>query len=158
MLPHLISTFAAVMAIVSIGTKEAYELIDVPKMRDFLLSLKNNGEEKTEKQGSCLHVDATLPGSFAAHPHGENDMRGVYCAIVVADVLGLLPEEEEPELSKGVGDYVASCQTYEGGLSCTPLGEAHGGYTYCGLATLVLLGETSKLRLDSLTEWLVGRY
>ena len=46
LLPHLISTFAAVMAIVSIGTEEAYELIDVPKMRDFLLSLKNNGEEK----------------------------------------------------------------------------------------------------------------
>lgn len=32
-----------------------------------------------------------------------------------------------------------SCQTYEGGFSGCPGLEAHGGYAFCGLASLVLL-------------------
>ena len=55
-------------------------------------------------------------------------------------------------------EWVASCQTYEGGFaalpgecrsrdpcnvirSCDPGTEAHGGYTFCGFAALVLLGK-----------------
>lgn len=30
------------MAIVNIGTKEAFEIVDVQKMKQFLLSIKNN--------------------------------------------------------------------------------------------------------------------
>lgn len=36
------------------------------------------------------------------------------------------------ELAEGVAEYVASCQTDEGGLAGEPGLEAHGGYTYCG--------------------------
>ena len=64
-------------------------------------------------------------------------MRGVYCAMVIADILNI----KDPELTCGMGDFIASCQTYEGGISCVPFGEAHGGYTFCGLAALILLGE-----------------
>jgi protein farnesyltransferase subunit beta len=32
-------------------------------------------------------------------------------------------------------------QTYEGGLGGEPGNEAHGGYTFCGVAALVLAGE-----------------
>ena len=39
---HLASTYAAVLAIVNIGTKEAYDIIDRQKMRTYLCSLKNN--------------------------------------------------------------------------------------------------------------------
>ena len=39
---HLASTYAAVLAIVNIGTKEAYDIIDRQKMRSYLCSLKNN--------------------------------------------------------------------------------------------------------------------
>ena len=44
----------------------------------------------------------------------------------------------------------ASCQTYEGGFSGTPGLEAHGGYTFCGLAALALLGHERLCDLDSL--------
>jgi len=38
-----------------------------------------------------------------------------------------------------------------------PFGEAHGGYTFCGLAALVILKETHKLNLDRLIDWLSSR-
>jgi len=79
---------------------------------------------------------------------------------VVATLLDLLT----PELTDGLRAFLASCQTYEGGFSAasqpyfsasppsassllpTPrpsLGEAHGGYTFCGLASLILLEPVS---------------
>ena len=35
---------------------------------------------------------------------------------------------------------VFRCQTYEGGFAGCPGMEAHGGYSFCGLAALVMLG------------------
>lgn len=53
-----------------------------------------------------------------------------------------------PELLSGVGQAIANCQTYEGGLTASSqafessgkggaatLGEAHGGYAFCALAS-----------------------
>lgn len=82
-------------------------------------------------------------------------MRGVYCALVVAEILNLIEGNEE--FITGIADFVASCQTYEGGLSCVPFGEAHGGYTFCGLAAMLILGQTDKLDLGRLLEWLTNR-
>ena len=56
-----------------------------------------------------------------------------------------------------VGDFVVSCQTYEGGISCADFGETHGGYTYCGFAALLLLKESDKLDLERCLEWLMQR-
>lgn len=82
-------------------------------------------------------------------------MRGVYCSLVVADILNILDGNEE--FTRGMGDFIANCQTYEGGISCVPFGEAHGGYTFCGLAALLILGESHKLDMDRLIEWLCNR-
>ena len=46
---------------------------------------------------------------------------------------------------------------YEGGIGATPGEEAHGGYTFCGLAAMVLLGRVDLLRLPQLAQWLVNR-
>ncbi len=48
-------------------------------------------------------------------------------------------------------------QTYEGGLGGEPGNEAHGGYTFCGLAALMLVGQASVLDLPSLLRWAVHR-
>ncbi len=48
-------------------------------------------------------------------------------------------------------------QTYEGGLGGEPGNEAHGGYTYCGLAALVLADRVDVLNLPSLLHWAVHR-
>ena len=46
-------------------------------------------------------------------------------------------------------------QTYEGGLGGEPGNEAHGGYTFCGLAALVLINQAHHLDLPRLIHWAV---
>ena len=166
---HVASSYAAILAIVNIGTQEAYEIIDIEKMKKFLISVKNNnsfekigdrsGWNLVDKDGNKIvpkkvsEVMATLPGSVEIHGNGEIDMRGVYCTIVIADILNI----KVPEITSGMGDFIQSSQTYEGGITSVPLGEAHGGYTFCGLAALIILGESSKLNYDRLIEWLCNR-
>lgn len=52
---------------------------------------------------------------------------------------------------------IYSCQTYEGGIAGEPGSEAHGGYTFCGLATMILIGEVGRLDLHRLVNWVVFR-
>jgi prenyltransferase beta subunit len=161
------------LAIVNIGTEEAYKIIDPNKMRACLNRLKNNMDINYNKnsQNSWVfehkktkevftstktsEVVGTLPGSISIHKNGEMDIRGVYCSLVVADILNILEGNEE--LTRACGDFIASCQTYEGGISCAPFGEAHGGYTFCGLAALLLLKESDKLDLERCLDWLTQR-
>jgi len=53
----------------------------------------------------------------------------------------------------------AACQTYEGGFGGEPnVGEAHGGYAYCALATLHLLDKTDMIADKcALRGWLARR-
>lgn len=87
-------------------------------------------------------------GSFTVHREGEIDVRATYCVTCISLILGIAT----PELFSGVGQAVANCQTYEGGLSASSqtfvnsekggaatLGEAHGGYAYCALASHLCL-------------------
>lgn len=74
-IPHLAPTYAAVNALVIIGTEEAYNVINRKKLQDFLLSVKQPD------------------GSFAMHDGGEIDIRGAYCALSVASITGIITEE-----------------------------------------------------------------
>lgn len=107
-------------------------------------------------------------GSFIMHEGGEVDVRcvpnissergagadllarigsGCYCALTAAVLLNILT----PDLASGTASFIASCQTYEGGLAAAahpfvhdpshpaPLGEAHGGYAFCAAASWSML-------------------
>lgn len=50
-----------------------------------------------------------------------------------------------------------SCQTYEGGIGGAPGSEAHGGYTFCGFACLLMLDQYQAINVDSLVRWAVNR-
>lgn len=115
-------------------------------------------------------------GSFLVHEQGEIDVRATYCVVVIATLLGLATDE----LLQGAAAFVASCQTYEGGFAAlstpsyrlgaegvqpagpvplqTPQGEAHGGYTYCALASYVHLWQMGApnvppVHLSRLVRW-----
>ena len=90
-----------------------------------------------------------------------------------------------PELLEGTAAFIASCQTYEGGFASSSqpyfsagepprllswphpsLGEAHGGYTFCSLASWVMLQpftthpnsstkDKPSIDIQNLTRWLV---
>jgi protein farnesyltransferase subunit beta len=133
---HLATTYAAVAALVTIGTPDALASIDRDALSRFLHRMKD-----------------PVSGAFRMHDDGEIDMRGTYCAIAVASLVGVL----DPALIAGVGEYVKSCQTYEGGIAGEPGMEAHGGYAYCGLAALAIVGDPGNyIDLEGFLEW-VGR-
>ena len=107
--------------------------------------------------------------SYHLHPYTNPPSSGIYCLLIVATFLNILT----PELDSGTAGFIASCQTYEGGFSSSshpsyslsgnvlpppalrpPLGEAHGGYTFCALASWILLQPylSSSVRTESGTE------
>ena len=49
------------------------------------------------------------------------------------------------------------CQTYEGGFGGVPGMEAHGGYSFCGLAALMLMGKGHLCDTASLLRWAANR-
>lgn len=132
---HLAPTYAAVNALCIIGTDEAYNVIDREKLLDFLWSVKQPD------------------GSFVMHVGGEVDVRSAYCAASVASLTNILT----PKLFEDTTNWILRCQNWEGGLSGVPGLEAHGGYTFCGTAALVILGKEHMLDLKALLRWVVSR-
>ena len=45
------------------------------------------------KPTKVSEVNASLPGSVEIHKNGEIDMRGVYCSLVIADILNILDKD-----------------------------------------------------------------
>eukprot|EP00064_Thunnus_orientalis_P001298 superscaffoldBa00000088_g1300 len=92
-------------------------------------------------------------GSFVMHVGGEVDVRSAYCAASVASLTNILT----PKLFEDTTNWILRCQNWEGGLSGVPGLEAHGGYTFCGTAALVILGKEHMLDLKALLRWVVSR-
>lgn len=78
--------------------------------------------------------------------------RGAYTAVAVAKLLNLIT----PELTRNTAEWISSCQTYEGGLGGEPGHEAHGGYAFCGVAALVILGAQGTLNEPALLRWVAS--
>uniref|UniRef100_A0A9L0SUU3 Protein farnesyltransferase subunit beta n=1 Tax=Equus caballus TaxID=9796 RepID=A0A9L0SUU3_HORSE len=133
--PHLAPTYAAVNALCIIGTEEAYDVINREKLLEYLYSLKQPD------------------GSFLMHVGGEVDVRSAYCAASVASLTNIIT----PDLFEGTAEWIARCQNWEGGIGGVPGMEAHGGYTFCGLAALVILKKERSLNLKSLLQWVTSR-
>ncbi|KAI1768536.1 terpenoid cyclases/Protein prenyltransferase [Hypoxylon sp. FL1150] len=150
---HLACTYAMVLALAIVGGEDAYEVIDRRALWRWLCALKRPD------------------GGFRMAVGGEVDIRGAYCAAVLITLLNLpldlLPgspawTEDRPNLFTGLADYVRRCQTFEGGISAQPNGEAHGAYAFCALGCLAILGAphrtfTSYLDVPRLISWLSSR-
>lgn len=131
--PHLAPTYAAVNAICILSnvTTKVFQVINRQKLYEYLMRMK------------------TKDGAFLMHEGGEIDIRGVYCALSAARLTNIMT----PELTHGTADFIARCQTYEGGFAGCPGMEAHGGYSFCGIAALALLGQAKKCNLKNLLRW-----
>ncbi|KAE8268995.1 hypothetical protein A4X09_0g3347 [Tilletia walkeri] len=142
---HLMSTFPAICALAIVGgpgpapTPEdvktghsvdvgrgGWDAIDRKAMYRWIMSLKQPD------------------GSFVVHHNGEVDVRASYCVSCISLLLGICT----PGLVFNMKSFIVSCQTYEGGLAASShlgltsgfgpapqLGEAHGGYAHCALAS-----------------------
>ncbi|KAI5859199.1 terpenoid cyclases/protein prenyltransferase alpha-alpha toroid [Tricharina praecox] len=139
-LAHLAPTYAAVLSLASVGAST----LDMINRRTLL---------------SWLHTLKSPNGSFSVCAGGETDVRGVYCALTIISLLRL---PTDAGLLTNTSTYLSACQTYEGGFAATPNGnEAHGGYTFCALAALLILHPPDQLAatisLANLTRWLSAR-
>ncbi|CAJ0582549.1 unnamed protein product, partial [Mesorhabditis spiculigera] len=132
---HIAPTYAAVLALVSLETEEALASINRKTLASFLVSLHQPD------------------GSFRMHVGGEVDIRGVYCALAVASITHIL----SPEMVERTAEWLASCQTYQGGFGGVVGTEAHGGYTFCGVAALTILGKMKLINMNTLLKWLSNR-
>lgn len=162
---HLISNYAAVLAIVSLNCKEAYDMIDRKAMKKCLMSMKKKGKEVGDildkdnhfliknKNGKISEQTTHNYGGFQVHENGESDLRATYCAVVVAYILNIIDDEFEA----GICELISKCQSHEGGLGPEPFSEAHGGYNFCGIATLLMLGKLDAINIDSQLRWLTNR-
>ncbi|CAG8511837.1 12144_t:CDS:10 [Rhizophagus irregularis] len=128
---HAAATYAAVNALATIGTKEAYDLIDRETLYNWFLKLKRED------------------GSFVMHEGGEVDVRGAYCVLSAATLTNLVT----PELTAGTAEWIKRCQNYDGGIGGEPGIEGHGGYTFCGLAAMEIMGKTDLLDIPLLLRW-----
>ncbi|CCW65129.1 unnamed protein product [Phytomonas sp. EM1] len=165
---HLITSYAACCALCILGKPEY--LFNLPRaaIKRWLISLRND---------DC---------SFRVHDDGESDIRASYCAAVITTLLRLddpatwisppsredlsddeIYESEAAEikiardsrvLTPQCALFIAACQTHEGGFACGTLAaEAHGAYTQCGLAALLLVKQPHLIQRARLRRWLAVR-
>lgn len=161
-IPHLLPTYASVCTLAIVGRSGeggGWDQINRGKVYDFFMRMKQPD------------------GSFVVNKDAEVDVRGTYCLLVTATLLDILT----PELVKGTAEFLRSCQTYEGGFASSShpyydavgkephvlsevrptLGEAHGGYTSCAIASWMMLQPFQKpgdpdVNVKKLVRWAVG--
>jgi len=132
---HLATSFAAINALITTSREDALESIDRVSLVRFLHRMK---------QGD---------GSFSMHDDGEIDSRATYCAVAILRCLNI----QDCILLENVADWILSCQTYEGGFASVPGSEAHGGYTFCCVASLCLMNQLHRADLPALLRWLTSK-
>lgn len=97
---HLACTYAALLSLVTVGGEEAYDMIDRRAMWRYLGRMKQPD------------------GGFTMCAGGEEDVRGAFCAMVIASLLNLplkLPPEEvdrvggDGTLLGGLAEWVSRC-------------------------------------------------
>ena len=121
---HCATNYAAVLALCIIGgastfydddvRRAAYDAIDRKALYKWFLSLRQEFSV-TSKSGVVVGKRV----GFRMHDDGEVDVRGTYTVLCIAKLLNMLTEE----LTAGVPEYIAACQTYEGGFGAEAFNE-----------------------------------
>ena len=134
---HAASTYAAVCALLIIGTPAALAVPHRASLAAFFARLRGGAGGGPGARGP------RGAGALRVTEDGEGDTRGAYTVLAAATLLNLAA----PPLTEGVAAFLARCQSQEGGFGGEPGNEAHGGYTYCALAALALLGARGEAAL-----------
>jgi len=151
--PHLACTYASVLSLAMAGGSQTYDSINRKALWHFLGRMKQ------------------ADGGFTMAQGGEEDIRGAFCAVVILSLLNLpldLPPESPvrahglTSFTDGLGDWISTCQSWDGGIAAAPGNEAHGAYAFCGLGCLAIMGAPEEtvpryVNLPLLLHWLASR-
>ena len=97
-------------------------------------------------------------GSFACIAVGsEHDMRFLYCAAAISY---LLQDWSGMDMDRAC-QYICACKSWDGGVALIPGQEGHGGSTFTGIASLVLMNRLDQVLTEDwrheLIHWCVSR-
>ena len=146
-------------AIISRTEPNPYDRMHVTMTMTSLLSLLILGDDlehvEREKIASSLRYLQLNNGAFLASPIStQNDLRFVYCACAIAFILNDWSGIDRALCEK----YILSCRTYEFAFGQVPDAEAHGGSTFCAVASLSLLDVLDRLEnQEELIRWCLFR-
>jgi hypothetical protein len=117
------------------------------------------GEKELDRWSSSLRRLQQPSGVCApTRLDTEGDMRFVYSAVVTHVLTGSRSNGLDVN---AIVDYILRSQDYSGGFAQGPGLEAHGGSTFCAVASLALLDRLSALssrRRRLLINWLADRF
>jgi protein farnesyltransferase subunit beta len=148
---HCAPTYAAVLSLCILAT--------CPSSTNPLpTSVKEARSLLTNIREPLLHWYRNLQnpksGAYCMHAGGERDVRATYIVVCCSKLLNIL---DDTLINSKVIQYILDCQTYEGGFGGEPGSEAHGGYNYCAVSALQILGLLTRCDVDALRGWLVRR-
>jgi geranylgeranyl transferase type-1 subunit beta len=121
-----------------------------------LLLLKDDlSRVDTERILAGIRAVQNPLGAFRAQIiDSEYDVRFTFCAAAIMRMLG---RTNGVDIEKAI-DFILKCQSYEGGFGWVPGDEAHGGATYCAVASLAVWGALDRIRdRRLLAHWLSRR-
>ncbi|KAL7526746.1 hypothetical protein ACHAXR_002823 [Thalassiosira sp. AJA248-18] len=159
---HLAMTYVALCTLVALGD----DLSRVHKTA-ILQTLQSLQKE----DGSFVAISSNCnksPERTEQQEDDDCDLRFMYTAIVIWYLLANDPKNNDSSTAiniQSATSYILSCISYDGALGLTPGREGHGGSTFCGIASLYLMGvlddvmEREELNgwKDDLIRWCVMR-
>ncbi|KAM9961647.1 hypothetical protein ACTFIR_004503 [Dictyostelium discoideum] len=150
----------------SVQTSESgpleYDLPSTPNTYCALLILRILGDDfsgvnKKAIIDSLRKRQRESDGAISGSPNvGDYDLRHLFSACAISFIL----DDDWSAINKEKAiDYIKSCLSYEFAFGQTPQQEAHGGPTYCAIASLSLMGRLDVLEpfKEQLTFWLVKK-
>jgi protein farnesyltransferase subunit beta len=171
-LPHLATTYAAVCTLVTLGGPEALDVVDRPALRRYLLRMcvpAARGGGMTMHEGGEVDVRGCYCALAACRLLGmERATAEVADACALERYVRACQVRRAAPARRAQPRSAAACfplprssplsgppcaQSYEGGVGGEPWNEAHGGYTFCGLAALALAGRGGAADGPALLRW-----
>jgi len=129
------------------GLEKAYDVAHLTMTYTALQALLILGDDlsRVDKHGIVKWIKSlqTPEGSFCPTSGEEADMRFLYCACAISY---MLQDWSGIDVDLALS-FIRNSRTYEGGHGQAPGLEAHGGTTYCAIASLALMN-----KLEILTE------
>jgi len=149
---HLAMTYVAICTLVALG--DDLTRLDTTSILQTLKALQKDDGSFVAISSNCTNK-ATPSESTTQQPTVEKedddcDLRFMYLAIAVWYLLTKTDptnhdENNNDDSSTNINiqsatSYILSCIAYDGSLGLTPGREGHGGSTFCGTASLYLMG------------------
>jgi geranylgeranyl transferase type-1 subunit beta len=164
---HIAMTYVALCTLMALGD-------DLSRIDKHAILFTLQGLQKDDGSFvavSSANTEKTDVANEVAETEDDCDLRFMYAAIAVWYILTSSSSDDKNNTIKdkkndyinvqSATKYILSCKSYEGSFGLTPGREGHGGSTFCGVASLYLLGVLedvlSTKEKDDLIYWCVMR-